>query len=275
MFDLEQAIADWQQQMLTSGIKSPTPLKELELHLREEIHVRLAAGATEKQAFAGAVTQIGCADSLREEFNKMHGSGTLWINGGWLLWAGLATVAAIFLAREQSHGRRGVLLAAHIFTLTGGYLSAFFAGVFATAQIWMQWSGGKSPAIRQRFTSASNRFADFATVLVAFSFGLGMLWTNQHFGHYWIKDVREITAFSALTLLVALSVTRRIWQPEEPKQALLGLGVSLTVGTAWFGLPLFAHGRWLDNGWPLALFAGLHLLVFGAALRCCSAQASN
>jgi hypothetical protein len=275
MFDLEKSIANWRKQMLAAGIKTPAPLDELELHLREEIRVRLAAGVAERQAFADAVTQIGRADSLREEFNKMPGSGTLWINGGWLLWAGLATIAAIFLAREQSEKHMGVLLTAHIFTLTFGYLTAFFAGTFSALHIWMQWSGGKSPGIRQRFISASNRFADFATVLVAFSFGLGMIWTNEHLGHYWIRDIREITAFGALALLVALFITRRIWQPKEPKQALLGLGASLTVGTAWFSLPLFAHGTLLNNGWPLALFIGLHLLVFGAALRCCFTTASD
>jgi hypothetical protein len=36
MFNLEQAIADWRQQMLAAGIKTPVPLEELENHLREE-----------------------------------------------------------------------------------------------------------------------------------------------------------------------------------------------------------------------------------------------
>ena len=37
MFGLEQAIADWRQQMLAAGIKTPVPLEELEIHLREDI----------------------------------------------------------------------------------------------------------------------------------------------------------------------------------------------------------------------------------------------
>jgi len=37
MFDLEQAIIAWRQQMLAAGIKSPVPLEELENHLRDEI----------------------------------------------------------------------------------------------------------------------------------------------------------------------------------------------------------------------------------------------
>ena len=37
MFDLEQSITNWRKQMLAAGIKSPVPLEELEIHLREEI----------------------------------------------------------------------------------------------------------------------------------------------------------------------------------------------------------------------------------------------
>jgi len=37
MFELEKSIADWRRQMLAAGIKSPLPLEELEIHLREEI----------------------------------------------------------------------------------------------------------------------------------------------------------------------------------------------------------------------------------------------
>jgi hypothetical protein len=36
MFDLEQAIADWREQMLAAGVKTPVPLVELESHLLDE-----------------------------------------------------------------------------------------------------------------------------------------------------------------------------------------------------------------------------------------------
>lgn len=37
MFDLEQSIAEWRRQMLAAGIKTPVPLEDLEIHLREWI----------------------------------------------------------------------------------------------------------------------------------------------------------------------------------------------------------------------------------------------
>jgi hypothetical protein len=51
MFDLEQSIAEWRRQMLAVGIKSPVPLEELEIHLREEIERRMKAGSDEKEIF--------------------------------------------------------------------------------------------------------------------------------------------------------------------------------------------------------------------------------
>jgi hypothetical protein len=37
MFDLEQTISEWRRQMLSAGIKTPVPLEELEIHLREDV----------------------------------------------------------------------------------------------------------------------------------------------------------------------------------------------------------------------------------------------
>ena len=34
MFDLEKSITRWREQMLAAGIKTPSPLEELENHLR-------------------------------------------------------------------------------------------------------------------------------------------------------------------------------------------------------------------------------------------------
>ena len=70
MFDLEQAIAGWREQMLAAGIKSPVPLEELESHLREEIAQNIKAGLNEQDAFAIAVQHIGQPQMLESEFKK-------------------------------------------------------------------------------------------------------------------------------------------------------------------------------------------------------------
>ena len=70
MFNLEQAVIEWRQQMLAAGIKTPVPLEELEIHLREEIEQQSKTGLDERQAFEIAVQQIGPREVLRSEFSK-------------------------------------------------------------------------------------------------------------------------------------------------------------------------------------------------------------
>lgn len=74
MFDLEQSIADWRRQMLAAGIKTPVPLEELEIHLREEIEMQMKSGLSEQEVFNAAVLQIGRTDILKTEFAKIGGT---------------------------------------------------------------------------------------------------------------------------------------------------------------------------------------------------------
>lgn len=71
MFDLEQSIADWRRQMLAAGIKTPVPLEELEIHLREEMEQQVKSGANRQQAFEMSVAQMGQAEPLKMEFKKI------------------------------------------------------------------------------------------------------------------------------------------------------------------------------------------------------------
>jgi len=71
MFDLEQSVAKWREQMRAAGITNPGVLDELESHLREEIERQMKSGLNEQQAFEIAVAQIGCASELKMEFKKI------------------------------------------------------------------------------------------------------------------------------------------------------------------------------------------------------------
>ena len=70
MFDLDQAIADWRRQMLAAGIKTPEMLKELEIHLRDDVEHRIRCKLSVEQAFDRAVQQLGSANKLKGEFAK-------------------------------------------------------------------------------------------------------------------------------------------------------------------------------------------------------------
>ena len=259
MPDLEEQIAEWRTRMAAGGIKTPAVLDELEAHLREEIRARITAGAAGDQAFREAIVRMGNADSLRDEFSKVD-SGGRFLTGSFLLWLGLAGIVAIFVGRGLLDGRFGLLLATHIFSLTAGYLAALLAGGVAAAYVCAQWAGGTSSALRHRLASGSTRFIDLAVALVIVGFVLGILWSGQHSGRYWTKNVREIGALTALTCIIGLSAAWRIRRLTEEMRAMVGLGGSLVVGLAWFGTPLIAHNQMLFSWWPLDVFIGFHLV---------------
>jgi len=67
MFNLESSIAQWRREMLAAGISTPTPLEELELHLREGIDTSQASGLGEADAFYSAVQKIGSPPAIQND----------------------------------------------------------------------------------------------------------------------------------------------------------------------------------------------------------------
>lgn len=70
MFDLEKSIVTWRRQMLGAGIKFPSPMDELDIHLREEMERQMKIGLNEQAAFETAVQKIGQPQILKVEFKK-------------------------------------------------------------------------------------------------------------------------------------------------------------------------------------------------------------
>ena len=70
MFNLDDAIARWRQQMLNAGLKAPVPLDELEGHLRDDIAAQTRLGHPAQQAFEEAVERMGRASALHAEFEN-------------------------------------------------------------------------------------------------------------------------------------------------------------------------------------------------------------
>lgn len=57
--------------MLAAGIKTPVPLEELEVHLREGIEQRMKAGQDAHAAFAMAIREMGLTEVIKTEFKKV------------------------------------------------------------------------------------------------------------------------------------------------------------------------------------------------------------
>ncbi len=138
MFDLEKQIAAWRAQMLAAGIKTPAPLEELENHLREEIERQMKSGLSEQTSFEVAIQQIGKANILKNEFEKVAGAKELrawkWMQiiffadlGVISLFATTCVVFRLGSFSEISPAQQLSMLAAiavMIFLAGGGYFSS-------------------------------------------------------------------------------------------------------------------------------------------------------
>jgi len=130
MFNLEQAIAKWRRQMLSSGIQSPIPLDELEAHLRDNIEEQLGKGLATEQSFLAAVQQIGPAVPLRKEFNKTARKAALESNiekalvvVGFGIYAVLSIKSLFFSTLEVTTTQKLLGLSAVVLTFVFGLLS--------------------------------------------------------------------------------------------------------------------------------------------------------
>ena len=72
MFDLEQEIDVWRDELLENPSIDHDRLRELESHLREDIDRRIAKGTQLAEAFAEAKNQLGQSLELGSEYAKVH-----------------------------------------------------------------------------------------------------------------------------------------------------------------------------------------------------------
>jgi hypothetical protein len=131
MFNLEQVITDWRWQMLAAGIKTPVPLEELEIHLREEIERQIKSEPNEQKAFEISVQRIGQPKMLDGEFKKCErtfmkrtvkiGAGV----AGVLIGMALTVPGSVQLRDElvMANGKFGLWL-------LGGFLICWSLGLF-------------------------------------------------------------------------------------------------------------------------------------------------
>lgn len=71
MFDLEQALSKWRQQMAADGIERSDLLDELESHLCDDVDQRLRSGLNPEEAFQLAVEELGSSKALKSEFERI------------------------------------------------------------------------------------------------------------------------------------------------------------------------------------------------------------
>ena len=131
MLDLEKSITDWRKQMLAAGIKTPVPLEELEIHLREDIAQQRQSGLSAQLAFGIAVKKFGHAPELKREFKKIGAPMEMQkiIKLAGVVFVAVALFCPLFMflpclqAHELSLMTRMLALAVYVITVATSVLS--------------------------------------------------------------------------------------------------------------------------------------------------------
>ena len=187
MFELEQSIAEWRQQMTEGVDNTPLPLDQLENHLREEIGNLMSAGMPEAQAFQLAVSRLGSPGPLQTEFTNAMLTSCGPVTIGSLLLGGMIIVLAVGLLPGDllaSQAETSFCLA-HIFQPDCRLrCAAFLAGCFGVYYVCYRSFQPLSPECRHSLRQAVFLFNKIAAGLVIAGMLLGMLWSKQHLGRY-------------------------------------------------------------------------------------------
>lgn len=267
MFRLEEKILEWRRQMRAAGIATPQPLDELETHLREDFRALVAAGKPEEESFQLASSRLGHPGPLRTEFGKLKNPVWWPVTAGSWLFAVALVLLAIKLSQKVFDGKLGLLLFAHIVSVTAGYGAAFLTGGFGIIYVCSRMSAASPPPRRLSLDRAVLRFSQVSAGTVILGFVLGMVWLRQRTGKFLMGDAKEIGALCVILWFVALAVMQRRRWINERATMLMGIVGNIVVSLAWFGAAIL-EGK-APGFMPLALciFLGIHgvLLVLGLA----------
>jgi hypothetical protein len=266
MFNLNQAIKKWRQEMLAAGVKNPEALDELEIHLREEIRSLASAGASETEAFRLAAGRVGNPGAVAVEFEKSKSGPSLPVILGSTLWTGISVVLAAVLFRKWFDGRLGFLLLAHIFTLTAGYIAAFLTGGLGICYVGFRWFGMASPVRCRALRRAVFLFSAWAAGLVLAGLITGMIWSARNRGQFMTGDPRAIGPLFAAMWLVTFWLVQRSGRMRDHATLLLAIGGNMIVSFAWFGAGVLAQGFAPLSYWPLDILLAVHLVFLALGI---------
>lgn len=109
-FDLEQALRAWREDCASRPGISPDNAKELESDLRERAADLLKLGLNEKEAFTGAVRQLGSPAELAREFARENPLAVWRERLFWIVAAGFTvSVLIMWLApRKEIHNNDNI-----------------------------------------------------------------------------------------------------------------------------------------------------------------------
>jgi hypothetical protein len=258
MPELEQLIAQWRRGLAETTGCTNEVLNELESHLRDEIQRFVQEGRSEEEAVTLAASRLGSPRTLATEFAKVAAPEP-WLPTRLIAFTAivLAPLLAGYLLARYQDGRLGLLLAAHVGTVTLGYtgslLVGFLAICYVVRRLFRDLSGGQMQSLR----NTAFTLTTVATVLTLAGVLLGCVWAKDHLGRYWGWDPKETGGACVLAWDLAMLLLWRRVAAAGRIVILLGILGNIVVSLAWFAAappPLFTG---------LLVFSFTQVVLFG------------
>lgn len=267
MFDIENAIKKWRQQMQAAGVTDKAVLAELESHLRADTGALVAQGKTEADAFALAAARLGSASDVQIEFDKLGRSRCWPVTVSWIIWAALSLLQGVWLVFE---GRWGFFAGLQFFSIMAGLLAAFMAGVLGVFYVGSQIGQEFPPTWRQLLPRAIAQFTHVALGLVLVALVLGMAWVHAHPAQF-ARSGRYPYAVGTWCLFIWLTAVvtwQRLGNPGAQTRILAAIAGNIVVllSSFPFAAMQFAHGSGLAEHWLLLTIVGLHAALITVVL---------
>jgi hypothetical protein len=257
MPNLDERIGAWRESLRKASAASPETLDELEQHLREHVEELVRSGMPEATAFHRAVKQLGDASTIAAEFQKLHQAVWWPIKVVAGVEMAVALALAMFLVSRLGSGRWNFLLAAHVFTVTLGYLATFLVGALGICSVAHRSLSELSSSRAHSLNRATYFLGWVAASLTAAGIILGMLWAKAEWGRYWAWDVKEVGGLAVITWQVCFLFSYRLACVST--RGLLGLSLlgNIVVSLGWFGANLLSGLHAYDTSLWLLLLAGV------------------
>jgi hypothetical protein len=234
MHNLEELIMEWRKSAGIPGVNAEI-LEELETHLRESTEQLVRSGTPLPDAFQRAVVELGAMPKISSEFRKLEERLWLPVKLAVGMTGLLALVLTIFLAATLDSSGAGLVLAAHIFSVTLGYTLTLLIGglgiCFVTQRTFADFSSSRLHAIA-RVSFVLGSVALFFTTMGVL---LGMIWAKLEWGRYWAWDSKELGGLSVVIWLACYLIAHRFFKNSARGVLAISMLGNIVVSLAWFG----------------------------------------
>jgi cytochrome c assembly protein len=270
MSDLEAKIAAWRAELSVALPNQAETVRELESYLRDHLEHLQRQGVPAEEALARTIRRLGTSRALAREFDRLR--SPWWPQARvpqvvlLLLLGALAAVAAL-AGERYAAGKATLLLAAHLVTVSTGYLTVLAMGLIAA---WSLMNSRRNRAEKidrgeRELEALGTRLVLLSCGCVPVGVGLGSVWASDNLGRAWAWTPIETSAGLVLVSLALLLVGHRVAPLGRRGREVLMVLAALVTVSAW--LAPKTGGPMNPIVWCCAAFGLGEAAVLGWAAR--------